>query len=733
MRETDRKESRTLSHWAPALLIAGLCLFHAINNWIWLNKNVMTSGWDRIGSLVNSLFYHQTLSQINLQTLFNATIQDAYRPPLFGLSMAIMYKLFGLSADVAVMVNVVYLIALVVASYGVGMRLGGKRLGIVSAVLVTLVPLVFAMSRYSYFEFSLTALVALSVYLLLASERFQNRRNSILLGLALGLGALIKRTFPVFVLGALVVVFFQAGLLRKIWNRLRSRPRPRWRDVGLAIGAGLLLSVLWYFPNQETAQTLSAGFWLFPIWWVLAAVAIFFVLQPSSPETNFLACAFVGLSVASVWYASHGFEFIKQILWLAWGVQDPRGRTVDFTSLATYTDYLESILYGFSPFYVLLLLLALGLVLLALIRYRQRFLPVRWWDWDWWVIVATVVVSYAILATSIYKEDRAIMPVLPFLAVGLAAALLKLPWRRLRFALIALAIAFGLVQFFAISYTEAHWLVEQTNFSKPVIGQRGLFAQGLYLEVPDSGLNDPDFYIAGDVLQRVEAARLREGWDTISLGILAGSSHVHVGMFTYDQLVRYPDIQLENPVQAHPGESVYSMAFRYDYLVVLSERNRGAAMQEAANLILNERRPQFEQAFELEDTYPLPDNSDAYLFRRRYRPSSLYAASSLGGAADYLHQTVNGGDLVVVSPPDLLIGLLECYWGPAPIMVVGGTGTDPGDLAAAIVQHPRVFVVTSLQSGLEADMAKQLGDYGSPVQDLEFGELRLMLFAASSP
>ncbi|MGD8515736.1 MAG: hypothetical protein PVG54_02125, partial [Anaerolineae bacterium] len=71
----------------PAVLVAGLTLFHAINNWIWLDKNVMTRGWDRIGSLVNSLYYHQTLSEPSLPALFNATIQDAFRPPLFGLSM----------------------------------------------------------------------------------------------------------------------------------------------------------------------------------------------------------------------------------------------------------------------------------------------------------------------------------------------------------------------------------------------------------------------------------------------------------------------------------------------------------------------------------------------------------------------------------------------------------------------------------------------------------------------
>ncbi|HFD39120.1 MAG TPA: hypothetical protein ENJ31_04640, partial [Anaerolineae bacterium] len=155
---------RPAPRWLPPLTIGGLWLFHTLANWLWLNKNVMTRGWDRIGALVNSLFYYDTLSTWSLQSLFHASVQDVLRPPLFGVSMAVMYKLFGVSADVAVMVNAVYWAILLAACYGLGSRLGGWRLGVLSAVLVALIPLVYAMSRYSYFEFSVAALVALTLY-----------------------------------------------------------------------------------------------------------------------------------------------------------------------------------------------------------------------------------------------------------------------------------------------------------------------------------------------------------------------------------------------------------------------------------------------------------------------------------------------------------------------------------------------------------------------------------------
>jgi 4-amino-4-deoxy-L-arabinose transferase-like glycosyltransferase len=622
--QVDHRSQRAPDRWAPVLLLAGLVLFHAINDWIWLSKNLMTRGWDRIGALINSLYYHQTLSHLSLQTLFRAATQDEIRPPLFGLSMALMYGPFGLSQDVAVMVNVVYMGLLLAAAYGIGVKLRGRRLGMLAAALVALLPLLFAMSRYSYREFSLAALVLVSLYFLLASERFEKRGPSLLLGLSLGLGLLVKRTFPIFVVGAVLVVALQAGLPRKLWTGLRQRPHLRWWDLGLAIAAGGLLAAVWYFPNRELAQALPAGFWSFPIWWLLAGATVFVILQPASAVTNALSGGALALSFASIWYVPHS-DFIQRALRAGWGVNDPRGRLVDLASVSTYTEYVSSILYGFSPFFALVLLLAAGLLLAYLVARRRRLLPGRWWDWNWWALIASLFVAYAILSSSIYKEERAILPVLPLLGIALAGVLLELPWRRLGAALIVLVLAFGLVQFFAVSYTEAQGLVKATSWSQPLLGQRGLFARGPYLEVPDSGLNDPGYYIAGDVLQCVEAARLSEGWDTISLGVVAGSDHVHVGMFVYDQLLHYPAIQVENPVLSHPEESGYDAASREDYLLVLDQGNRGPDVSETADLILNGRRSSFEQTYGVEKVYALPDGSEATLFRRRTRWSSAAA------------------------------------------------------------------------------------------------------------
>jgi hypothetical protein len=290
--------------------------------------------------------------------------------------------------------------------------------------------------------------------------------------------------------------------------------------------------------------------------------------------------------------------------------------------------------------------------------------------------------------------------------------------------LAVLAVVFGLIQFFAISFTETHWLAANTRFSQPILGQPGLFAAGPYLELPDSGLNAPGYHISPEVLELVEQRRELEGWESISIGILAGSSHVHIGVFAYEQLRSYPDIRVENPLQVYPQQSPYSMAFRYDYLLVLEEGNRGQSMRDVVGLVLGERRPWFEQAFELEELFPLPDGSEALLFRRRYHTVGTYSDDELASVAEYLRQVAGEGDLILIYPPGLQNGLLEHYWGPASVSLILGEEDVPAIQMSVSQQGPQIFVVTD-QHGL----AEGWFQAANLNQEQQFGALRVMLLA----
>jgi hypothetical protein len=105
MAELKAEKANWLARVAPWLLIGGLVLFHAVNNWIWLTENVTSTGWDKPRHLARSLSYTDMLDTPTITSLFAMMISDPVRPPLFPASAAVMYRLFGYSADVATMVT----------------------------------------------------------------------------------------------------------------------------------------------------------------------------------------------------------------------------------------------------------------------------------------------------------------------------------------------------------------------------------------------------------------------------------------------------------------------------------------------------------------------------------------------------------------------------------------------------------------------------------------------------
>src|SRR5512136_1013720 len=147
------QRARWLSRLAPWLLIGAIVLFYAITNWLWLTDNVTSTGWDKPRHLARSLYYDQLLSQPSIKSLFTVVVGDPVRTPLFPASASIMYRLFGRDPDVAAMVNILYLVVALAATYGIGKRWRGPVLGLIAIALLALFPMYYSMSRYFYLEF----------------------------------------------------------------------------------------------------------------------------------------------------------------------------------------------------------------------------------------------------------------------------------------------------------------------------------------------------------------------------------------------------------------------------------------------------------------------------------------------------------------------------------------------------------------------------------------------------
>ena len=182
-----------------------LAIFHIANNWIYVSKRLTIRGWDRPAHLVRTLIYNDMLKEIDVRSLFEAMTWSWNRPPLRHLTALPFYRLFGVSTDVALMSNAVFIVMLFFSVYGIGKRMHSRSTGLLAAFLVSMYPVLFGISRLSYVDYALTAMVALIIYFLVRTEGFVRRRYSVFLGLSLGLGALTKWPVMAFVAAASLI------------------------------------------------------------------------------------------------------------------------------------------------------------------------------------------------------------------------------------------------------------------------------------------------------------------------------------------------------------------------------------------------------------------------------------------------------------------------------------------------------------------------------------------------
>jgi 4-amino-4-deoxy-L-arabinose transferase-like glycosyltransferase len=733
---TDQPLRSKLTQFGPALLIAMLVAWHAFHNWLWLDHNIVLTGWDKARHLAQSLAYNDMLSPFRLRSLFSAFISDSVRPPLTPISAVIMYRLFGVSGDVAALGNLFYLTVTLVATWKLGALLAGRRLALLSVVLLALLPMFYAMSRYFYLEFPLMTVVALTIWLLLASDGFQRRGTSLLFGLCLGLGLLTKRTYVAFAFAPVALVVLSSGVLPALWQRLRGGLRIDLKHVAVALTGGLALAAVWVVPSLATIRELPLGIWLYPLWAGLVAVTIYLALRSPGPDTNCLAALGLGGTIGSLWYLAN-VNFLQRMLLFGYGVNDPRERSIELGSLFTYTDYLAMLVNQHLSLAISLILVAAALLLtVALVRKGRLGAVLRRLRIGWWAVLLWVLGPYLVLTLSIYHEARALTPVLPAIALLGSGFLLKLPWRRVRILLVALLILIGLVQFYAVSFEPLHGLVTATALRLPVLGRTSLLGWGGYLQRPDADATDRRWWIEPDVLQRMEEERLAQGWEDASLGLLVNAKQINFEHFAYLALEGgyHPQITVERLARAHGPEPVYPRLYEHDYLLV--KRDNAAAdadSQAVIDLILDNPPDLFSQAFSLEKSYPLPDGDTVYLYRRRYHPPVDITAEFFPELAQTLDGMSQEGDALVVTPPELVPLVGQYLEEDLAVYALPGSGLPEDRLAEIALGRERLFAIYGAGDANDLDGAgrRWLNENGHRAWDTWFGPTQLVLYGLS--
>jgi len=735
---TENAGSRSVLHAAKDILkrrwhlvLLGLLVAAQLAvNWAWLSTNVVLLGWDRPRHLIESLVYNDILNQLTLRSLFEAWTHSGYYPPLFHWAMVSFYRLFGVSMDAAAAVNMVFLVALLVAAYGIGRKIGGsRRVGLLSAFVASTFPMIFGMSRYTYIEFALTAMVALSMWLLLLSGGFRQKSYSLLFGLSVGLGLLTKWTFSLFVFPALVVVILRSGLLSQARASLRSlRLDLRWMGICAALAAAL--SLVWYIPNVDRVSQLPLGHLMLPISWFLLGGLIYVLKQPATRGWNLAGGLWLGLVVAGSWYLSR-IDFVNHTFLIAWGRPERQSWAFGY-----YFDHLVN--EQLSLFYALML----GLAVLVLVftvwgAVRKRSSWPQMLRSDVLLLILWVVLPYLVFSfRPSSKHSRFVMPILPAMAVLVSYGLSRIKSAKIRLVTVALVLLVGTGQWLALSFDGLGWLREAA-----LMGQVNVFAHMFQNQLPSTGDTDRGYWVVPEILEYVSDQAQAQG-EPMELALLVNTRQVHDEHFLYAIYTGFPDVRLRELAQNWTGRPAYPQLFEVDYVAVPSNNPAHKIDPESLEVVetILERPPTlYQEAFRLVDEYPLPDGNLIYLYERQYPLADGYDAEQYELLARELESKLGDGDALVLHPSHQTALLGRYYQGHAALWLPG-TSEDMVEmtlvemLQETVTGHERVATVFESGQGeeIQATVGRWLSEECFPALDAWYGPALLSVYACPS-
>jgi len=680
-------------------VVSALTLGFGLVNWHWLAANIVTYGWDRMDHLITSLAYNNILQVVTPQSFLNALVYSNYYPPFVHFNMWLFYQLFGVNEDVAAMVNVIYMAVLLFATWSIAERVSNRFTAALAVTVLGTFPIIFIMSRYLYLDFALTALVALAIALLLATQRFTRRTVSLWFGAALGIAMLIKWTAVAFLATPLLFVLWRSDVLVTLF-RNPGVLRPAWRRLAIAVSASTAVTAAWYWPARAAATQSPLGDWLFP-GFILFTAGFFYALlcsvndRPAAlrPLLNALSAGAVALWVMSFWYLPN-VEFLDGFWRNAYGLEGG--------GIEIYGEYLYALLTEhLSPVYSVVLI-----IIAATFGWRRRATLGQFFrqlDDTTWVLIIWVLTAYIIFPSrSGPPHSRYVMPFLPPFAIWIAQGLWQWPRPASRKFVISLVLIAAIGQYALLSFDSLAAGRAPLRMNTPA-GPVDLLAHGFFVQYPASERTDPRYALAPEVLKLVEQDRVRQNRERLNLGILVNLPQLHEKHFLYEIYITYHRVLLRELARNWRDQPAYNQLFDMDFVLLSDTHTYGTSdpSREVVDRILTQPQDLFNLAFRPVREWNLPGGEMVRLYERRF------AATEPGFApANYeqlLHEFGDDwgpDDALVLTAPDqaYIMGLslpADNNNAIVPLPADGeGSAESLAQLAKLAQTHSRIFFLS---------------------------------------
>ncbi len=209
----------------PVVLLIMLILQTLVSAQV-LQKAQIVRVWDESQYLSRGIFFYRLIfdwprnpylpaDPYRLWGLLRIETLGQDRPPVLFFAQAFVWRfiqLFNVWDENAVIliVNTVFLSVLIFSCYGIGSLLRSRAAGFVSAVLLSLSPLIYESSRRMMTDLPLTAMLCLSIYCMLKTDMLRSRFYSVCLGLVLAVSQLTRESFFLYMLGPFLCYLYRS-------------------------------------------------------------------------------------------------------------------------------------------------------------------------------------------------------------------------------------------------------------------------------------------------------------------------------------------------------------------------------------------------------------------------------------------------------------------------------------------------------------------------------------------
>ncbi|MFN8204545.1 MAG: glycosyltransferase family 39 protein [Solirubrobacteraceae bacterium] len=229
-----------------ALVVAAVVGFVALTVW-WVSQDHRVPTFDAGGHMFTALWFRDEIAGGDVLFPFNYYNSFGYAP-LVQLIGAAATVIGGRSVTTLVLSqNLVFVPMLALGCYGAGTIAFGRRLaGALAAVFALGTPMLTSLLHIYMLDPPQTALVALAVWLLLASRRFERTGWAGAAGVAFGLGLLTKLTFAVFPAGLIAVMLLRGG-----WRH--------WKGMIAFAAPALVIGAPYYLRHASDVVRYAAG------------------------------------------------------------------------------------------------------------------------------------------------------------------------------------------------------------------------------------------------------------------------------------------------------------------------------------------------------------------------------------------------------------------------------------------------------------------------------------------